>query len=229
MRPALALLLVSLLAGAVLWGVLWGGLLPPAWDPRAPLDVQAPSNALLGVKLRLLRADASLCRAALATAGLRTSPVPDSPPRNGCGLTDAVHVASGEVGFEPASFVASCPLAVRWALFEFHALQPAAREHLGRPVTRIGHLGSYACRDVRGGTQRSSHATADALDVASFTLQGGRRITLAEWDRPGEAGAFLRDLRDRACKVFATVLSPDYDAAHADHFHLQATGWGACR
>lgn len=225
MRLVLALLLVLLVAGAA----LWSGLLPPAWDPRAPLDVRAAPNALLGLKLRLLGADPALCRAALATAGLRTAPVPDSPPRDGCGLTDAVRVSSGEVGFEPASFVASCPLAVRWALFEAHALQPAARKHLGRPVTRVGHLGSYACRDVRGGGGRSSHATADALDVSSFTLAGGGRVTLADWDRPGEAGAFLRDLRDRACRVFATVLSPDYNAAHADHFHLQATGWGVCR
>ena len=38
--------------------------------------------------------------------------------------------------------------------------------------------------------------------------------------------------RDAACEVFGTVLSPDYNAAHADHFHLdqEVRGWGGvCR
>ncbi|MFN3798647.1 MAG: extensin family protein, partial [Sphingobium yanoikuyae] len=50
----------------------------------------------------------------------------------------------------------------------------------------------------------------------------------------GKDAAFLRDVRDGACGLFSTVLSPDYNAAHRDHFHLDqaergATGWRACR
>ena len=43
---------------------------------------------------------------------------------------------------------------------------------------------------------------------------------------------FLRRARDEACTVFGTVLSPDYNAAHADHLHLDqaARGFGGvCR
>jgi hypothetical protein len=41
-------------------------------------------------------------------------------------------------------------------------------------------------------------------------------------------------VRDGACRLFATTLSPDYNAAHADHLHLDqanrgAGGWRACR
>ena len=32
--------------------------------------------------------------------------------------------------------------------------------------------------------------------------------------------AFLRTIHDSACKRFQTVLSPDYNTAHHDHFHL---------
>ena len=40
--------------------------------------------------------------------------------------------------------------------------------------------------------------------------------------------------RDGACRVFSTVLSPDYNAAHRDHLHLDTanrgpSGWRACR
>ena len=51
--------------------------------------------------------------------------------------------------------------------------------------------------------------------------------------RSGEA-RFLRRVRDGACDLFSTVLSPDYNSAHADHFHLDqaergASGWRLCR
>ena len=41
---------------------------------------------------------------------------------------------------------------------------------------------------------------------------------------------FLRIVHDSACKRFGTVLSPDYNAAHTDHFHLEAgRPGGFCR
>jgi hypothetical protein len=40
-------------------------------------------------------------------------------------------------------------------------------------------------------------------------------------------------VRDGACRLFATVLSPDYNAAHRDHLHLdeakRGAMWRACR
>jgi len=55
-----------------------------------------------------------------------------------------------------------------------------------------------------------------------MTLIGG-------WDGAPEEQAFLRAARDGACRWFATTLGPDYNALHADHFHLQSRGWGTCR
>ena len=34
----------------------------------------------------------------------------------------------------------------------------------------------------------------------------------------------LRTIRDSACKRFGTVLTPDYNAAHRDHLHLEPGG-----
>ena len=63
-----------------------------------------------------------------------------------------------------------------------------------------------------------------------FRLRDGTRISLVrDWDEAGPRAAFLRDVRDGACRLFATVLSPDYNEAHRDHFHLEATGRGYCR
>jgi hypothetical protein len=78
----------------------------------------------------------------------------------------------------------------------------------------------------------SEHATGNAIDIAAFVLEDGRRISvLGDWEAEGEKARFLKAVRDDACDIFATVLSPDYNAAHADHFHFDQGGrwFGACR
>jgi hypothetical protein len=76
----------------------------------------------------------------------------------------------------------------------------------------------------------SSHATADAIDVSGFVLGTGHHITLLRnWEDPPQHSDFLHDVWDSACRWFRVTLSPEYNALHADHFHLQHTGWGLCR
>jgi hypothetical protein len=84
-------------------------------------------------------------------------------------------------------------------------------------------MGSYNCRNVAGTARKSAHATANAIDVSGFLLADGRRVTvLRDWrDADPQTRAFLRTVRDSACKRFGTVLSPDYNAAHRDHLHLE--------
>jgi hypothetical protein len=72
--------------------------------------------------------------------------------------------------------------------------------------------------------------SAEAIDIAGFRLAGGRLVTLRQgWAGAPDEAAFLRAARDSACRFFATALGPDYNALHADHFHLQSRGWGLCR
>ena len=73
---------------------------------------------------------------------------------------------------------------------------------------------------------------ANAIDIADIRLSGGTQISvLRDWEADGPKAEFLRRARDGACDSFATVLSPDYNAAHADHFHLDMSArWrGVCR
>ena len=235
-------LLPLLLAGlALAWHQGW--LRPPRhYDPFALLHAGDPPTFVTGIKLRRLDQPA-YCHAALATTQLDLAPVADHNGSEGCRLTDTVRIAASgsETGLRfSASFLASCPLAVAWAMFERHALQPLAQQHFGERVTQLHHLGSYACRNVRGGTRRSEHARANAFDIAAVTLAGGRRISLREDWRARDterresaqqdaAAAFLRDLRDGACRFFRTVLGPDYNAAHADHLHVDMGGFNICR
>jgi hypothetical protein len=99
-------------------------------------------------------------------------------------------------------------------------------------VTRLEHFGSYSCRNVYGRTNAplSRHATADAVDIAGFTLASGARIrVIDDWGGADRNGVFLRAVRDGACRVFDGVLSPDYNLAHRDHFHFDRGGFRVCR
>ena len=220
-----------LIIGGGLIGV-WRGWLnvPPQWNPWAPLDVQATPNWLTGYKLMRLRSDPALCAQALGSSGLRVSPQADSPDAK-CPLISALRVQGGGVGLS-SSFLASCPLAVAFAMFERHTLQPAAQQVYGQSVARVDHLGSFACRNVynRDSGALSRHASADALDIAGFRLADGRAISvLKDWPKQNRDAQFLRQVRDGACEVFSVVLSPDYNAAHRNHFHVDVGRWSVCR
>lgn len=95
--------------------------LPPRWNPWAPLDVREPPNLLTSFKLMRLQADPQLCKQALDSAGMRYQAVPDSVPAPGCPVDNAVRVSASGVRFS-SSFLATCEVAVGWALFERHGL-----------------------------------------------------------------------------------------------------------
>ncbi|MBX8485394.1 extensin family protein [Pseudomonas cichorii] len=225
-------LLVLLLCAAVVMAV-WRGWVdvPPQWNPWAPLDVRLEPNLLTPFKLARLQDDPALCDLALGSSSLRYSRQADSDPSARCPLQNTLRIQGGDVALS-SSFLASCPLAVAYALFDIHTLQPAAQTVFGQRVARIDHLGSFACRNIynRANSRLSQHATANALDIAGFRLADGQRINLLkDWNDEGEKGRFLRLVRDGACKNFSTVLGPEYNAAHRDHFHVDVGLWQVCR
>lgn len=202
---------------------------PPRWDPWAPLDVREAPNLLTPFKLMRLQADPALCRLALQTSSLKYAALPDSSPAAGCPIENSVRVSGSDLAFS-SSFIATCEVAVAFALFERHGLQPVARELYGQPVARIDHLGSFACRNIGGTQRRSQHASANALDIAGFRLADGRRISVArDWAGDDTEARFLRRVRDAACEHFNTTLGPDYNAAHRDHFHVDMGLLRMCR
>ena len=227
------LFLLLILIGAAVAVSIWRGWLPVAdrWNPWAPLNVQDEPNLMTPFKLWRLQEDPALCVAALQTSSLRYAQQADSPPSAKCPLVNTLRIQGGDVALS-SSFLSSCRLAVAYALFDIHQLQPAAQSVFGQKVTQIDHLGSFACRNVynRSEGRLSQHASANALDIAGFRLADGRRISvLRDWDDAAENGRFLKMVRDGACKQFNTVLSPDYNAAHRNHFHLDMGRWRVCR
>jgi hypothetical protein len=238
-RIATTLFIVGLLGfGALL---LYGHARSHPEDlPWTELDLGRPIGAFTGRKLVRLGDEPALCKSLLGRAGIAYAPVP--PRRDGaqCGHSDAIRFTGGGalgIGWRPGGVGKSCPVAAGLALWEWHVVQPAALKHFGSRVATIDHFGSYNCRRLYGRDEGpwSEHATANAIDVAGFRLEDGTRISvLRDWTGEGPRAEFLREVRDGACRLFATALSPDYNEAHRDHFHFDqadrgATGWRGCR
>ncbi len=232
MRPGVVALTVALAAALLALALTRGWLAIPAeWAPWARLDLAAEPNFLTRYKLGRLSDDSELCARVLAEAALTYRPLPDEATGPECGLFDAVTIerTASEVD---APFSLTCRAAVSLALWEKHSVAPAAEAHFAAPVQRIEHFGSYACRNVYGrpNATRSRHATAEAFDVAGFVLTDNTRIrVLGDWSEDSPAARFLHDVRDGACRFFDGVLSPDYNAAHRDHLHLDRGRYRYCR
>jgi hypothetical protein len=77
------------------------------------------------------------------------------------------------------------------------------------------------------GSKLSEHGHANALDVSAFMLADGRWITVKKgWRGDPRESAFLRQVHQGACETFFTVLGPNADANHHDHFHLDLARHG---
>ncbi len=98
----------------------------------------------------------------------------------------------------------------------------AAEETLGAKLSKITVAASYACRrrNSRAAGPLSSHAHGRAIDISAFDLTDGRRVTVKRDWRGDAEGAFLKQVWSAACGPFVTVLGPEADAHHRDHFHL---------
>lgn len=203
----------------------------PQHDPWAPLDLRHPPGWATQRKLAALRDDPAECRAVLERSRVSFAVLP--PAGEGeCRREDRTVLRQTSLASAPP---VTCSVSGALELWQRQGVQPAAQELLGSRVVRIEHLGAYSCRRLYGRDSGnwSEHATGNAIDIAAFVLADGRRLSVArDWAGESDEAAFLHRVRNEACGVFGTVLSPDYNVAHADHLHFdqsQRGFGGVCR
>jgi hypothetical protein len=137
-------------------------------------------------------------------------------------------VARGYVTLRPAALL-RCPMVPAVDHWAQTVVMPAARRHFGIPIVELKVVASYACRPMNNvrGARLSEHGHANALDVAAFMLADGRWITVKQgWLGDPRERAFLRHVHHGACDIFTTVLGPNADANHHDHFHMDLARHG---
>ncbi|MDF2115503.1 extensin family protein [Roseiarcaceae bacterium H3SJ34-1] len=227
MRRSFRLSAAILLAAAAVTIVV---RLPPQHVPWGVADLNADVGLFSSLKLARLRSDAPACRSALRMAQVQFRTLPDDIANPQCAQENMVVLERSSYAYAPG-VRANCGLAAALSVWERKVVLPAARQFLASDTESIRHLGVYACRAVRGSHLRQSqHANAAAIDIQSFRLRDGRVIDVqGNWGKDTAAGHFLRAVHDGACGVFRTVLGPDYNAAHANHLHLDIGPFSICR
>lgn len=134
----------------------------------------------------------------------------------------------GRVSMWPAAML-RCPMIPTVDRWVAEVVEPAARFHFGTSVAELKVAASYSCRPMNhvSGARLSEHGYANALDVSAFTLSDGRTITVkGGWYGADRERTFLRAVHKGTCQYFTTVLGPNYDANHRDHFHMDLARHG---
>ena len=149
------------------------------------------------------------------------APATQPLPRLGPTLGDPVNTV-GPVAIKPTATLA-CPIVSVLDRWLADSVQPAAQRWFGVRVVEIRQISAYSCRGMNGNPNShiSEHAFGNALDIASFTLADGRRVTVkGGWRGMPEEQGFLRDVQASACQQFNTVLAPGSNRHHEDHIHV---------
>jgi hypothetical protein len=166
-------------------------------DAVPPLPVRKPAHVeshLPGDQPTVPWTDAEIdaakseCLRLLKDVVLDYEPLP--PIREGiCGAPAPILVKSigsdPKVAIDPPATI-TCPLAAGLYAWLKNKVEPDAKAMLGTQVVKLTNASSYVCRNRYGGadTPISEHALANALDVSTFVLTSGDRLTVLDtWPR----------------------------------------------
>lgn len=139
----------------------------------------------------------------------------------GCGVAKAVRLRSIEgIGFTQQPIM-DCTTAKALKKWIDKGLKPSIGQR-GGGVARIDVAAHYACRtrNNQKGAKLSEHGKGHAIDISGVVLKDGTTLSvLRDW-RKGWKGKALRRMHKRACGPFGTVLGPNANRFHRNHFHF---------
>ncbi len=143
------------------------------------------------------------------------------PGAGACGIASAVRLraVSGVRLSTPATI--DCGTAKALKRWVDRGLIPEAGQR-GGGVAQLRVAASYACRgrNNQRGARLSEHAQGRAIDISGITFRDGSSVTvLGDWSS-GRNGRLMKSLHRAACGPFGTVLGPNSDRFHRDHFHF---------
>lgn len=141
--------------------------------------------------------------------------------RGACGVESAVRVKSvAGVRLSPQPTI-DCRTATALKRWVVNGAKPAVGAE-GGGIASLRVVSHYACRNRNSAAtgRLSEHAFGRAIDIAGIKLNSGREITVLKGWNTKNDGARLRQMWRAACGPFGTVLGPNANRFHADHFHF---------
>jgi hypothetical protein len=186
---------------------------PEAKSPKQPvLPGDAPTVAWTDAEIAQAKA-----KCATVLEGLDLDYAPLEPIKEGkCGAPAPILLRSvgsdPKVMIEPPATV-TCAVAASLSKWLDKTVQPAARATFDAPVAKLANASSYICRNRYNGTDTllSEHALANALDISTFVLQSGEKLTvLASWPRLVSAPPLPRPnpIRVASPEITASIAPP---------------------
>ena len=139
----------------------------------------------------------------------------------GCGIANPVQITEiSGVRLSTASTM-NCDTARALKSWIETGLKPSVKK-LGGGADTIKVSAHYSCRtrNNKRGAKLSEHGKGNAIDISAITLKNGATMTvLSGWNEKVQKKP-LRQMHAAACGPFTTVLGPNADRYHKDHFHF---------
>ncbi len=151
--------------------------------------------------------------------GERLAAIPGKLP--GCGLAHPVKVSSIDGVVLSQGSIMDCTTARSLSTWVRHALKPTIRSR-GGGVKSLTVPSHYSCRtrNSQPGAKISEHGKGHAIDISAINLKDGSKITVLQGWNNRRDKRILQKLHSAACGPFGTVLGPNSDRFHRDHFHF---------
>ena len=165
---------------------------------------QTVSKAYNKLRPNLIRGGGQQCLSVLSTAGIEFVSLGDVRDKN-CLIKNAIRINILPNTKLSSPLTLNCKTAsklVTW-LDEIEAKS-------------IDHMGTYNCRKMRGSPIMSEHSFGTAIDIAKINEASIKK----HWDNGSVEGNYLHRAAESAYSHFSNVITPDDNALHHDHFHL---------
>lgn len=178
---------------------------PSTAEKKAAKQIQA-------IKRGQVCADARIQGKALGTV---------AHPNRGCGVSDAVRVTSVSGVKLSQAATLDCKTAKSLANWMDKSAKPAIGTK-GGGLASISVMGHYACRprNNQKGAKISEHGRGRAIDIGAFKLKDGQSFSVLKDWRSAKWSKTLKKMHQGACGPFGTVLGPNANRFHQDHFHF---------
>ena len=207
-----------------------GRSLFPKKRPRGSQVASVKPTQPIKTKSKRYKKKGSVC----GKRGIRGYPVSRVRGKiGGCGIANPVKVTEIDGVKLTREVLIGCDAAR--SLYSW--VHRSAKRTVGRKgggLAKIQTIAGYSCRtrNSRRGARLSEHAKGKAVDIAGFVLKDGTTLSVDKDWRQGSKGRVLKKLHKSACGPFGTVLGPNADRHHRDHFHFDVArhrGGAYCR
>lgn len=149
---------------------------------------------------------------------------------SGCGVENAVRVRSISGVTLSQSSVMDCVTANALKSWLEKSAKPALRRK-GGGLKSLRVAAHYACRtrNNQKGAKISEHGRGRAIDISAFRLADGSEVSVLKGWNARSTSKAMRQMHKGACGPFGTVLGPNADRFHRDHFHFDTARYRSGR